>query len=143
MVSNVCKEKCRSIGLAAERIICYTAFFDDNESYRRSIYYDPRYEVKENIITDIIEAASEIQDTVKQINTDDLHFLFSEYGISLLEYCDMIYNAAIQESYSIDKIKRCADAIEAFVIDMIYFDIANDNKYMNIVKGVKENEKKY
>ena len=46
MVSNDCKEKCRSIGLATERIICYAAFYDDKDKCRRSGYYDPRYEDK-------------------------------------------------------------------------------------------------
>lgn len=136
MVSNDCKEKCRSIGLATERIICYAAFYDDGGKYKRSVYYNPRYEKKENIINDITEAAKEIIDTAKQIYTDDLELLYREHGISLLEYTDMIYDAAVQERYSNDEIKRYANAIESFVIDLIYFDVADDSKYRNIANGI-------
>ena len=140
MISNEGKEFCRTIGLTTERIICLADYYDDTLGrHEKSLFYDPRYEDKENIIADMKEAAKEIEDTVKHIGVSDLTMLYQEHGISLTEYSDGISFAVFAETYSNRNVRNQAKALEEIVIDMIYLELKDDAKYKKIAEGECEN----
>ena len=143
MMSNEGKESCRTIGLIAERIICLADYYDDALGQcERSIFYDPRYEDKENIVADMKEAAKEISNTVKHISVGDLTSLYQTHGISLTEYADGISLALFAEKYINRNVRNCAKALEEIVIDMLYLKLDDDKKYKKIAEGVRENNEK-
>ena len=136
MVSNECKKWCRNAGLMVESVICLADYYDDKmEKCTRSIYYDPRYEEKDNVIIDMREAANKITAALKHINIEDLTILYDLFGISLMEYADNIMGAVFAEEYDNAKTRRCAKALEELVIDMLYLKLADDIKYKRIVEG--------
>ena len=144
MVSNECKKWCRNAGLMVECIICLADYYDDEQGGKNKMvaYYNARYENKDNVITDMREATSDIIAELKHINMEDLKILYDSFGISLMEYAENISNAVFAENYDNEKTRRCAKALEALVIDMLYLELKNDKKYKEIVEGEQFNMKR-
>ena len=136
MISNECKDLCRTSGLAVERIICLTDYYDDTvKQNEKKIFYDPKYECKDKIIADMKEASKEIVDTLKQISIGDHNQLYQMFGISLIEYADNLSRAVFAERYMNDDTKNKAKALETIIIDMIYLELTDEIKYKRIAEG--------
>ena len=138
MVSDECKKWCRNAGLMVECVICLADYYDDRgEKYKTTAYYNARYENKDNVITDMREAATNIVKELKHINMEDLKILYDRFGISIMEYGENILNAVFASEYDNEKVRKSAKALEALIIDMLYLELKNDEKYRRIIKGEK------
>ena len=136
MISNEGKEICRGIGLLAEHIICMTDSYEDPiEKFRKSPFYLPELEDKRNIAQDNIETANRIKDEVKLLNEKDLSILHDTYGINLIEYVDMLYDAAKNQPYINSTVKFKADAVVSIVLDILHRELRDDAVYRNLAEG--------
>ena len=137
MVSNECKKWCRNAGLMTECVICLADYYDDEEDGKNKMaaYYNARYENKDNVITDMREAANNIIAELKHINMEDLKILYDRFGISIVEYGENILNAVFAAEYDNEKVRKCAKALETLIIDMLYLELKNDKEYKEIVEG--------
>lgn len=136
MISNEGKEICRGIGLLAEHIICMTDSYEDPiEKFRKSPFYLPELEDKRNIAQDNIETANRIKDEVKLLNEKDLSILHDTYGINLIEYVGMLYDAAKNEPYINSTVKFKADAVVSIVLDILHRELRDDAVYRNLAEG--------
>ena len=136
MINNEGKEICRGIGLLAEHIICMTDSYEDPiEKFRKSPFYLPELEDKRNIAQDNIETANRIKDEVKLLNEKDLSILHDAYGINLIEYVDMLYDAAKNQPYINSTVKFKADAVVSIVLDILHRELRDDALYRNLAEG--------
>ena len=141
MISNAGKELCRGIGLLAEHIICMADSYEEPlEKFRKSLFYSPEFEDKNAIIRDNIETANRIKDEIMCISIKDLGVLHNEYGITLIEYVDLLGEAVRKEPYENNGVKFKSDAIVSIVLDILHREIRDDEVYKKIAKGeINEN----
>ena len=141
MISNAGKELCRGIGLLAEHIICMADSYEEPlEKFRKSLFYSPEFEDKNAIIRDNIETANRIKDEIMSISIKDLGVLHNAYGITLIEYVDLLGEAVRKEPYENNEVKFKSDAIVSIVLDILHREIRDDEVYKKIAKGeINEN----
>ena len=138
MVSNDCKEKCRDFGILVENIICMADCYEEPiEKFRKSMFYKPEFEDRENIILDMIETSNRVSEEVKLLSIDDLKKLQDEYGIELIGYTDMLAASLRKEPYSNNEVKCKCDAIMSIVLDMLHRELRNDAIYQRLAEGVE------
>lgn len=138
MITNEGKEFCKGIGLLAEHIICMADSFGESiEKFRKSPFYMPEFEDRENIIRDNIETANRIKDKIKCISIKDLGILHDVYGIALIEYVDMLGDAVRKEPYENNEVKYKADAIVSIALDILHRELRDDTVYKKLAEGEK------
>lgn len=136
MLTEKSKEALRSIGQIAEHIICLTDCYDDKlENYVKTVFYNPEYANKTNIINDMYKTAVEIRNLFNEITVTDLIWLYNEKSISVMELIDSIESAVIKDIYENSRVRNSAKAVEELVIDMLYRKIQNAEKYKKIANG--------
>ena len=129
------------MGLLAEHIICLADCYDDKlENYVKTVFYNPEYAVKSNIVKDMYNTATEMRELFNEMKVEDLMWLYNEKNISVMELVDFIESAVRSEIYTNDKVRNAAKAFEEFILDMLYREIQDGEKYKNIAKSKNEKE---
>lgn len=137
MVSNEGREYCRDIGLWAENIICMTDCYNEPiEVFRKDTLYRPEFEDKEMIVRDMQDTAKKMAERVKLISIADLQNLHNEYGVSIIEYIDMVSSVLRKEPYDNNEVKFKADAVVSLVLDIVHREMRTDVIYKQIAEGV-------
>lgn len=141
MLTDKSKEILRSMGLLAEHIICLADCYDDKlENYVKTVFYNPEYAVKSNIVKDMYNTATEMRELFNEMKVEDLMWLYNEKNISVMELVDFIESAVRSEIYTNYKVRNAAKAFEEFILDMLYREIQDGEKYKNIAKSKNEKE---
>lgn len=137
MVSNEGREYCRDIGLWAENIICMADCYDEPiEKFRKDPLYRPEFEDKAVMIQDMQETGEAMAEKVKSISVGDLRELHDGYGVSVVEYIDLLNTALRKEPYDNNEVKFKADAVVSVVLDIVHREMRTDAIYKQIAEGV-------
>jgi len=141
MIKNETREYCRDIGLYAEYILGMTKNYEESkEKLRKSLLYKPEFEDKENMILDMAETVDRMIKITKKISINEVQLLYNEYGISIVEYTDMLKNAFVKRPYNNTTVKNVSDAIISIMLDIVNKEIRDAEIYKKIAKGeISEN----